>query len=106
MVILRICACLLWLLAVGPALAQDPPQCPMQTYNLEVVQAIINVMGYEALATEGFIIGPQEDANRGTALCIAYAVDKDNDWYKFTIKIKDGKITKFKGASSKPPGEK
>ena len=107
MIILRICACLLWLLIIlSPVLAQDPPQCPMQAHNVEAAQAVVNVMGYDVTVKEGVIIGPQDETAQGTAICMFYASDKDDNWYGFAIKMKNKKVTDFKAGPVKAPKRK
>lgn len=105
--ILRICACLFWLfIAIPPAFAQDPPKTPMQAHNLEAAQNVVNALGYDVVVKEGTIVGPQEEADKGTAVCMFYALDKENNWYGFALKIKDKKVTEFKGGPVEAPRRK
>jgi len=106
MVILRVWACLFWLFVFSfPALAQDPPQRPMETHNLKAAQNVVNALGYEVIVKVGVIIGPQEETDKGTAVCVFYAEDKDGDWYRFDLKLKDSKVVEFKGESVETPQE-
>ncbi len=105
---LAILGILLFWLTV-PAFAGDQEkslQVPMQPYNIEVAQKVINALGFDATVKEGIIIAPEKERQKGTAVCTFYAQDRDGNWYGFVLKMEEGKIYEFKGGPVKGPKEK